>query len=113
MQHEQDDLLALAPKWLEVCHKIRKDTLPWDKVQDWRKESPIQLSWTAEQWAYLLSAASMGACICVSSMIIDFVSLYLEKLYDDIGVFVQACIMLCARTCQLSRVMLFKSWSRP
>ncbi len=56
----KDDLLALAPRWYDMCRKIRKDTLPWDKVTDWRKQSPLQLSWTAEQWAYLLSAAEMG-----------------------------------------------------
>ncbi len=56
----KDDLLLLAPKWYEMCRKIRKDTLPWDKVTDWRKQSPLQLSWTAEQWAYLLSASEAG-----------------------------------------------------
>lgn len=68
----KDDLLELAPKWLEMCHKIRKDTLPWDKVNDWRKESPLQLSWTAEQWAYLLSAAKMGLYHVVREDMSDF-----------------------------------------
>merc|ERR1712232_824539 len=27
---------------------------------DWRRHKPVQLSWTAEQWAYLLAAAEMG-----------------------------------------------------
>ncbi len=30
------------------------------QVNDWRAEKAVQLSWTAEQWAYLLSAAEMG-----------------------------------------------------
>ena len=29
-------------------------------MKDWRKQSPLQLSWTAEQWAYLLAASQMG-----------------------------------------------------
>lgn len=56
----KDDLLALAPRWYDMCRKIRKDTQPWEKVTDWRRKSPLQLSWTAEQWAYLLTAAEMG-----------------------------------------------------
>lgn len=56
----KDDLLALAPKWLEKCKEIRKDTLPWSNVKDWRADKPLQLGWTAEQWAYLLAAAEMG-----------------------------------------------------
>lgn len=56
----KDDLLELAPRWYEMCRKIRRDTLPWDKVTDWRKQAPLQLSWTAEQWAYLLTASEMG-----------------------------------------------------
>jgi hypothetical protein len=54
------DLLELAPKWLEKCREIRADTQPWHKVTDWRAVKGLQLSWTAEQWAYLLTAAEMG-----------------------------------------------------
>lgn len=54
------DLLELAPRWLEKCRELRADTLPWSSVTDWRKFKPLQLSWTAEQWAYLLTAAEMG-----------------------------------------------------
>jgi hypothetical protein len=56
----KDDLLELAPKWLAKCKEIRTDTLPWSKVTGWRAHKPVQLSWTAEQWAYLLSASEMG-----------------------------------------------------
>jgi len=54
------DLLELAPRWLEKCREIRTDTLPWSSVTDWRAYKPLQLSWTAEQWAFLLAAAEMG-----------------------------------------------------
>lgn len=54
------DLLELAPKWLAKCREIRADTQPWHQVTDWRAVKGLQLSWTAEQWAYLLSAAEMG-----------------------------------------------------
>jgi hypothetical protein len=74
----KDDLLKLAPRWLEkakvrrrlnkaYCEsnfvfskEIRTDTMPWHKVQDWRADKPVQLSWTAEQWAYLLAASELG-----------------------------------------------------
>lgn len=56
----KDDLLKLAPRWLEKCKQIRRDTVPWSSVRDWRTDKGTQLSWTAEQWAFLLSSAEMG-----------------------------------------------------
>lgn len=32
----KDDLLDLAPRWLEKCREIRKDTIPWNQVSSVR-----------------------------------------------------------------------------
>ncbi len=56
----KDDLLKLAPRWLQKAREIRADTVPWGLVRDWRADKAVQLGWTAEQWAYLLAAAELG-----------------------------------------------------
>jgi hypothetical protein len=56
----KDDLMAVAPRWLEKTKEIRNDTLPWASVKDWRSYKPLQLSWTGEQWGYLLASAELG-----------------------------------------------------
>lgn len=55
----KDDLLRMAPMWLAKAKQIRKDTTPWSSVNDWRTDKGTQLAWTAEQWAFLLTAAEI------------------------------------------------------
>ena len=76
----KEDLAKLAPEWYDMCRKIRKDTTPWSEVKDWRANSPIQLSWTAEQWAFLLSASEQGLKFDVREDLSAFTSEAVQKL---------------------------------
>ena len=85
------DILALAPRWRLKCREIRADTVPWSKVNDWRAEKATQLSWTAEQWAFLLAAAEMGLRFEVRARKKKFFSYFsfflLLQVRDDVSAF--------------------------